>query len=232
MESLPQQGNPLHFGLEVFDFPNSWPPNDKGFLAPVGPNSVGKRLILSPTPHGSARLPIRLFTPQGLALVMSVFPLGQCEFTLDLSLLQIQLQGDQREAPFHGFSNQASNLILMKQQFPGAQGIMILLVSMRIGADVTVEQPHFIVLHLRVALLKIRPAFPDRFHLCSSQGNPRFIPVEEKIVVGSRTVKRKHLVFERILHQLIVNKICGFTEKNLSGGAPDPSFMPASGRFE
>ena len=63
------------------------------------------------------------------------------------SLLQIDLEGNEGEAPFVGLPFQGADLPLMDQEFPFPQGIVIEEVPMVVGRYLKADEPEFAVLH-------------------------------------------------------------------------------------
>ena len=68
-----------------------------------------------------------------------------------------------------GFADELANFFLVNQELAGAQGGMIGVIAMVVGADVAVEEPEFAVFDQAVGVLKIGLARADGFDLGSGE---------------------------------------------------------------
>jgi len=72
---------------------------------------------------------------------------------------------------------------VVEEELPLPGGLVIVDVTMTIGADMTVEKNHLPPLDLGVAVLKVGFALPQRLYLSPHQHNPRLQLLEDKVIV-------------------------------------------------
>src|ERR1700746_969591 len=82
-------------------------------------------LTLSASGYGFARLFVGSTASLGFALVPGLLALGQCEFDLRSTILEVHPQRHQSHALPLSLADQLADFQLMHQQFTGAQRLMI-----------------------------------------------------------------------------------------------------------
>src|SRR5260370_22078305 len=98
--------------------------------------SRGSFLVLSRTGDGVTGLTVRGATSLGLAFVPGLLSLGQCDFTFDLSILEIHSRGDQRVALLLGLGQQLAQFAGVHQQLARAQRRVVGIAGVLISANV------------------------------------------------------------------------------------------------
>jgi hypothetical protein len=83
----------------------------------------------------------------------------------------------------------------VKQQLSRPQGLVIHAVSLFIGADMTVEQPHFAPFDHAVALLQVDSTRSYGFDLGPEQGHAGLEDFKDVVLVESLSVQADHLLF-------------------------------------
>src|ERR1700722_11649894 len=71
----------------------------------------------------------------------------------------------------------------MQQQLAPPGWLVIFAISMRVLADVSVQQPGFVAGHFGKAVLELDFAVLGRFDLGSGEGQARFIPLQQMVVM-------------------------------------------------
>src|SRR2546421_8458653 len=89
------------------------------------PPAAPARARRSSRPHGARHLALVVAAALGLTLIVQLLPLRQRDGHLRLAVLEIEIEGHQRQAfTFHG-ANEASNLAPVQEQLAGARGLVI-----------------------------------------------------------------------------------------------------------
>ncbi len=140
---------------------------------------------------------IQSLLARNLALVVKLAALGQREFTFKSTVLQINAERNKCEPLLHSLSDQAPDLRSIQQEFSGPERIVIRVITVRIGADMTIEQPDFSGFHQSVGILEVDSAIAGGLNLSPRQYNSGFkfledIVVEERLPVDSDVLA--HLV--------------------------------------
>ena len=78
----------------------------------------------------------------------------------------------------------------MEQEFSGTQRVVVGSVSVRIGANVRVQQIRFAVFDDSIGILEIGLAFPNGLNFRASKRDPGFEFVQQKVVMACGTVDR------------------------------------------
>ena len=98
-------------------------------------------------------------------------------------MLDIHLQRDQGDPLILEGPGQAVNLLLVQEELPVTQRVLIEVGPVVVLTDVNIHQPGLPVLDLGKPVLEVDPVSPDRFDLGPGQHQPRLISVRYKIVV-------------------------------------------------
>ena len=130
----------------------------------------------------------------GLALVVKLLSLGDGEFDLDASILQIHLRGNKRQALFLNLAGELVDLSPMQQQFSRPCGLVVVAIAVTVRADVNVHQPCLLFANLRVAVFQVAPAVAGRFHFRAGQGDAAFVSLEYMEVVVGLSIGRHHFI--------------------------------------
>jgi hypothetical protein len=67
---------------------------------------------------------------------------------------------------------------------------VVRIITMRIGTDVAVQQPHFTAFHEAIGVLQIHSPISGGFDFGAGKNKPRFKPFENLIVVKGLTIYR------------------------------------------
>ena len=105
---------------------------------------------------GGAGFAVGFAAALGFALVPVLLALGDGQFALDAAVAEVKPGGDERMTLDLRLSHQPPNFVLVHQQFSCAGFVVIGNISVRIGADMQVQQEGFIVLDEAVGVLEIR----------------------------------------------------------------------------
>ena len=76
----------------------------------------------------------------------------------------------------------------MQQQLAPPGRFVVLAVAMRVLADVSVEQPSFIFLHLGKTIFELNTAIFGGLHFRASESQTSFKPFEQMIIMAGMTI--------------------------------------------
>src|SRR5215217_7410158 len=108
-----------------------------------------------------------------------VLPLAACDGDLELNVtvLGVELEGDEGLPFLLAFADEAIDLFPVQQQFAVAGWELPFMPGVRVGRDVRPDQEHLPVPYPGVALLEVGPTLPDGLYLALSAGcRPRRSP--------------------------------------------------------
>ncbi len=126
-----------------------------------------KRLI--PAAEAPFHIPAVRLDLQAFPLVVKLLSPSDPDFDLYLPAFEVQLQGNERQPFLSRFAVQPFDLRFMKEELPDTEGIMILQIAVRIGADVHVVDEDLSILHQGVAILHICLTFPQGLYFRTEQ---------------------------------------------------------------
>src|SRR4051794_30692952 len=118
------------------------------------------------------------------AAVPSLLAAGQGQLHLRPRALEVDPGGDQGQAAALAATDQALDLVPVKEQLAGSLGIMIGVARGRIGRDVGIAQPHLALLDHRVGVSQLRLALPQRLHLGADELDSALEPVKQLELVS------------------------------------------------
>ena len=127
------------------------------------------------------------------SLVVKFAAFCQRQFAFEPAILKVDPEGNQCQSFFDGLSNESTNLTSIQQKFTRAQGIVVGKIPMRVGTDMTVQQPDFAGLHQPVGVFKIHSPVAGRFDLRSRQDDAGFKLFEDFVVMKRLPVYRNVL---------------------------------------
>ncbi|SRR6266487_5302167 len=111
---------------------------------------------------------VRSPSPFGFTLVPELLAFSQRKFNLYSAVLEVHSRWDESQAFLLGLADQLTELFFMHQEFPRAQGSMVVDVAMFVGADMAVQEPEFAVFDQAVGVLQVDLAATDRLDLRTS----------------------------------------------------------------
>jgi len=123
--------------------------------------------------------------------VENVLAFGQSDFALDPVVLQVNTCGDEREASLLRAPRELVDFAAVQKQAPVPQRVVVKPTARRVGTDVAIDQPHFVVLNHRVTVLQIDLALTNRFHFCPRQLNPTFELLQQVVEMLRLSVNRE-----------------------------------------
>lgn len=135
--------------------------------------------------EGTLNLTFRGLFMKVLTLVVIVLARGQRQLELGPAVLEIDLQGHEREALFARLGKELHDFRLVHQEFPAAQRIVVEDIALIIGADMQVLDEKLAVLDARITVLEVGPSGAQGLDFRSLKGKAslkRF--VYEVIVTG------------------------------------------------
>ena len=155
---------------------------------------------------------------RSLPVVEDILAFGKRNFALDQVILQVNARRDQSEAPLLGAPRELVDFAAVQKQSPVAQRVMVEPAASRIGTDVAIDQPHFVVLNHRVTVLQIDLALANRFHFRPRQLNAAFELFQKVIEMLSLTIDGEVSWgrVRRFAHQPSNALACISRRKNLS----------------
>ena len=115
---------------------------------------------------------------------MQLLAFGDRQLALDPSALQIDLGRNQREPLFPDVDVQLFDLPAVQQQFPIADRRVVLAISVRVLADVGVDQPCLVAEHGAIGLFELDLAVLGGLHFGAGEDHPGFEAFHQKIVVA------------------------------------------------
>ena len=133
-------------------------------------------------------IPHIVFLLQILPFVIELFALSHADLHLDLAVLEIDFQGNQRQSLFLGLAVETLDLPFVEQQFSHPQVFVIGTVAVGIGSDMHVMEKDFSILDKGIAVFQIGLPVAQRLHLRTDQDNPRFIGIVDEIIQSRRFI--------------------------------------------
>ena len=114
---------------------------------------------------------------------MRLFSAREADEHFDAAILEIHLEGHQRQSLLGGASNQFPDFVTVHQEFPLPGFSMIGIAAVTVWTDMHVHHPDFAALGARVAVAQVDASFADRLDLRTEKRDARFIGFEDVIVV-------------------------------------------------
>ena len=134
----------------------------------------------------------------GFPAVMLLLAFGQPEFDLGKAPLgKIDTEWDEREPLLFRLAEKLIDLLAVKEQFPGTEGLVIHDVAVAVGADVAVVEKDLAVLHAGVTILQVHAPLSQGFDLRTLEHDARLEFLFNEIVVVGLAV-RDHGFFETV----------------------------------
>ena len=128
------------------------------------------------------------FFPEILPLVVVVFAGGERERELRAAVLEVDLERHERPALFARLAEELHDLRLVQQEFSAAQGIVVELVALVVGAHMHVLEIDLAVLDEGEAVLEIRLACAQGFHLRADELDARLVGLVDEVVIARLAV--------------------------------------------
>ena len=131
----------------------------------------------------------------GGPFIEALFPL--CDGQLDFGVwpFKVDGKGDQRQSLLLHLGQQFPDLLLLEQQLPRPDRIVVVDRPVFIGADMHPQQPDLTVFHQRVPVLQIGISFSQRLYLRPFQHNARFNRIKDVILMTGFTVGNDDALF-------------------------------------
>ena len=102
----------------------------------------------------------------------------------DAPVLEIHLEGHQRQPFFGCASNQFPDFVTVQQEFPLARFSMFGIAAVTVWTDMHVDHPDLSAFGARVAVAQIDASFADRLDLRAKQRDARLVGFENVVVVA------------------------------------------------
>jgi hypothetical protein len=125
----------------------------------------------------------------GGAFVVLLLALGEGELAFDAAVAEVEADGDEGEALLAGGGFELAELLLVDEEFAGAEGFVVHGVAMREGADVSVEEEEFAVFQNAVGVFEVGFAFSDGFDFGAAEGDAGFVFVGEEVVEAGGAIE-------------------------------------------
>ena len=142
-------------------------------------------LMLEKTHHYAAKYfkneYLRTAVGGAVALVMELLALAQAQLHLDAAVLEIQRQGDQRDAVLHDAGLEFQYFPLVHQQALGAHGVTVKDVAVLVGADVHAAGEKLTVFDGAEGVLEVYLPGADRLDLGPEKLDPGLKALEHEI---------------------------------------------------
>lgn len=146
---------------------------------------------------GLARFLVDGLQTRDLSFIVKFPALGKRELAFQPAVFQVQPERNKSKPLFRRLSNQLSNLAAVQEELPRSQRIVVGRIPVRIGTDVTVEQPNLSAFDNAVGVLEVRSAVSGGFDLRPCQDNPGLESFYDFIVVKSLTID-SNLIVHRV----------------------------------
>ena len=122
---------------------------------------------------------------------MKLAAFRESELTFEPTVLQIEPQRNEGKSLLGGSADQFANLTAIQQELARAERIVIRIITVRVRADMTVEQPNLTALDQTVSVFEIYVSVPGRLDLGSCKNNACLEPFKDFVVVKGLTVDRE-----------------------------------------
>jgi len=128
--------------------------------------------------------------------------LSLCEGKIDLypSVDKIELDRNQRVTPLFHFTDEASDLSFVKQEFPRPQRIVIQPVRLRIGTDMSIHEEDLALFDIPVAIPQVDLSLSKGLDLGPEQGDPGLDRLLDKVVMKRLSVLTDQLFAHNLNH--------------------------------
>jgi hypothetical protein len=125
----------------------------------------------------------------GLPLVRVTPAAGQSDRDLrHPPIVKVQSQWNNRQSLLLDVLRDAPDLLAVEQEFPSAQRIVVLPLTVAIRGDMALEEPEFTILDPCVGLLDRYGTFSDAFHLGSEKHNAALDLLEDFVPVSGLAI--------------------------------------------
>lgn len=119
----------------------------------------------------------------GLALIPLLLAFGERKFDFNFTALEIDARWNEGESLLLGFANELANFFGMHEKFARANGGMVGITSVLVGADVAVQKPEFVVFDQAISVFKVGFAGTNGFDLGTGEDDACFKFFEQEIVM-------------------------------------------------
>jgi hypothetical protein len=142
----------------------------------------------------TSTIPVEPFSPpfhltfhsflfESLPLIEELLSLCEGKIHFYLSIDKIELDRNQGISPLLHFANEAFNLILMKEEFPRPQWVVIQSVRLGIRTDMRIDKEDLTPFDITVTIPQIDLSLPQGFDLRPNQGDPGLDRLFDKVVM-------------------------------------------------
>src|SRR4030043_2236038 len=136
------------------------------FNEPMGPRYAALTSTIPVEPFSPPfHLTFHGFFLESLPLVKKFFPLCESQIYLDLSIDKVELDWNQRISPLFHLPDEAFDLLLVKEEFPRPQRIVILPVRLGIRADIRIDKEDLAPFDITVTIPEAHLSLPEGFDL-------------------------------------------------------------------
>src|SRR5262249_36280479 len=104
------------------------------------------------------------------------------------AVLEVHFGRDQRQAFFASLAEKLVDFSAMKQQLPPTRRFVVLTVTVRILADMGIEEPNFVARHFSEAVFELDFAVFGGLHFSSSESKARLEAVIEDVIVPGAAI--------------------------------------------
>src|SRR6266851_756785 len=119
----------------------------------------------------------------GFALIVQLLAARQGQLALDAPLFQVNLRRYQGQALFPRLALQLLDFTAVQQQLAPPRRLVVGAIAMGVLADVSVEQPRFIVVDRAVGFLELHLAGFGGLHFGSRQNHAGLEALQQEIIV-------------------------------------------------
>src|SRR6185503_18940821 len=105
------------------------------------------------------------------------------KLAFEAAVFQIEAKRNERETFFRRSSDELSNFASIQQELTRTQRVVVHVVSVRVRADMTIEQPDFAGLHESVGVLEVDLAVSGGLDFRTRKNDSRFKPFEDFVIV-------------------------------------------------
>jgi len=133
------------------------------------------------------------FLLESLPLIKKLFPFGESEIYLHLSIHKVELNWNERISPLFHLANEAFDLLFVKEEFSCPQWIVIQSVSLGIRADVRIDEEDLAPFDITVTVPQAHLPLAQGFDLGPKEGDSGLVSLFDKVVMECLSVLANQL---------------------------------------
>ena len=152
-------------------------------------------------PHGSAGLHILGFSLELLSLIVEPPTSGESQRHFGVSPPEVHFERDERESFLLGLARQASDLLTVKKKLANSFRIHIGPVRLLVRRNVKAVEPHLSLLYSRESIVEGELAGAERLHLGPLEDHPRFIGIEDFVLVTGLPIPANDVTAAILVHE-------------------------------